>query len=1171
MSEEFDPAIVDRLQEADLDNGLVDTGFDVFDRCANANANDDRFVSEDEWQEKFESRIGDLDRLRPHERGRAFLLSLGVLKRLGYDRGFPHHGIGLMCLHMARHLAGPHMVMEPVVARLACGPYGFWLTSENFDIRLDNVFRAMAAGKRYGDADEYAAALQALSEMDFANASATPFWDMVPVVEQAEKQLGRDPQAHAYMKYYKAVWEPILRHLHEIHDNVDPLIANHLARYTAANPDWMYGGLSSDVEDLPEERRQRVLRDFLRINRYFSQHQDLCRLLARAYRDNRLNATRRIDLFLKAVESAARRIAASGVHVPRGEEAEFLRELGVSLAGEPFPFPDFGFLRVDEVVDEIHRALPEGDPEIATVLEENPVLLPLYKRYVGWSDEQRKSYHEAYLARLTDHFRATFPTEISRGTYLETGRHEGLFAGRSGRADPVFFSQVEYAGPDELRSRPILAVGLITDLYDGLRAGADIGAHVAPARAFAAYLVDFDIQKNRERIRLETGGADMDDEELDANIEMFEIVRKAVPWHVRYLENLLDFTAEEREALFRFEERAAEGADQSKPSKKWLADIGPVAQAFDTDLFTRRLRTYDPHCGFIPSEMADAEQEVMKGFVWAAAFQPAAAVAQPLADLAKRSYRALPERGIAGEKIGNACVLVLEGLPDGLGAPLLADIAGKVTQAKVKKRLNEALDRAAAKAGLDRAGLDEMLVPDHGFGTDGTKQVEIGDHLAILEPGDGFKVTVRWQAPGGKTLKSPPKALRESSADEVKAVRDLAKEAQADFRAQSERIERTFLSGEDSDHAHWREHYAEHGTVGPVARRLVWKASDGSGAVTVLPTAGGCEDMSGEAVDCTGRRMSLWHPVEADAGEVSGWRDRLWALGIVQPFRQAWRETYRVTDAERETGHYSNRFAGHILRQHQMMALAGARGWRAVHRVSADVENDEPMYIAVPEHGVYAELWTDVDEEGETASSGAYVHVDTDRVAFHSLLEGDGTLSGKAKRGAPLAVGDVPPVVFSEIMRHCDLFVSVASIALVPDWMDRGADADHPGAFGSRSRAYWTQANNAELGEFAIVRRGVLEQIIPALDGGRGVFELDGNFLRVKGKLREYRIHIGWAGVFREPDSQHVCIVRATEKPPSALSVPVESDETLGLILSKALMLAEDDRIEDPVIAGQIR
>lgn len=70
-----------------------------------------------------------------------------------------------------------------------------------------------------------------------------------------------------------------------------------------------------------------------------------------------------------------------------------------------------------------------------------------------------------------------------------------------------------------------------------------------------------------------------------------------------------------------------------------------------------------------------------------------------------------------------------------------------------------------------------------------------------------------------------------------------------------------------------------------------------------------------------------WHPIASPADEVLAWRVFLEARGIVQPFKQAHRETYTLTDAERATGTYSNRFAAHVLRQHQLAALAQERGW----------------------------------------------------------------------------------------------------------------------------------------------------------------------------------------------------------------------------------------------------
>ena len=77
----------------------------------------------------------------------------------------------------------------------------------------------------------------------------------------------------------------------------------------------------------------------------------------------------------------------------------------------------------------------------------------------------------------------------------------------------------------------------------------------------------------------------------------------------------------------------------------------------------------------------------------------------------------------------------------------------------------------------------------------------------------------------------------------------------------------------------------------------------------------------------TGRRGSrpLWHPIGREPDEIVAWRDWLERHAITQPFKQAHREVYLLTDAERATGTYSNRFAAHVLRQHQFHALAADR------------------------------------------------------------------------------------------------------------------------------------------------------------------------------------------------------------------------------------------------------
>ncbi len=87
-------------------------------------------------------------------------------------------------------------------------------------------------------------------------------------------------------------------------------------------------------------------------------------------------------------------------------------------------------------------------------------------------------------------------------------------------------------------------------------------------------------------------------------------------------------------------------------------------------------------------------------------------------------------------------------------------------------------------------------------------------------------------------------------------------------------------------------------------------------------------DSSGNPVDLSvAQRVTLWHPLASDSAEVQRWRERIFAAKIRQPFRQAFREFYEVTEDERQTRMYSNRFAKVLMRQHQFASLCRARGW----------------------------------------------------------------------------------------------------------------------------------------------------------------------------------------------------------------------------------------------------
>jgi hypothetical protein len=482
-----------------------------------------------------------------------------------------------------------------------------------------------------------------------------------------------------------------------------------------------------------------------------------------------------------------------------------------------------------------------------------------------------------------------------------------------------------------------------------------------------------------------------------------------------------------------------------------------------------------------PPEVGD----VLRGLAWIAAGAGGEDAARALTAMAITGYRKLPWFGPLCAKAANAAIAALAELPEGAGH--LGHLRSRLKRPSAVEAVEAAMDRAAETLGIPRAEFEERTVPDFGLGRDGTGEV----------------------------------AELNVSAKEVKAM----------VGSQRLRLERLMVEDRTWPGAAFRERYLDHGLVGPLARRLIWTV-DGEPALGA--------DIAALADDATVR---LWHPVDAGVEEVRDWRARLEEAEVTQPFKQAHREIYLLTDAERATETYSNRFAAHVLRQHQMAALAHGRGWRYALQGDFDAEPIASLALG----GLRAELWIDRLPE-DTTSSGIYPHVLTEQVRF---LDAD---------GSPVPLAGIPPRLFSEVMRDVDLFVGVTSIGNDPTWADRDAHRD-----------YWTAYAFGELSGQATTRREILEGLLPKL-AIADVARIDGRYLRVQGKLRAYRIHLGSGNILMEPNDEYLCIVAGRDgKTPRRVYLPFEGDYMLSQILSQALLLARDDRIDDATISRQIR
>jgi len=350
-------------------------------------------------------------------------------------------------------------------------------------------------------------------------------------------------------------------------------------------------------------------------------------------------------------------------------------------------------------------------------------------------------------------------------------------------------------------------------------------------------------------------------------------------------------------------------------------------------------------------------------------------------------------------------------------------------------------------------------------------------------------------------------------------------------------------------------YYHNHGLVSFISRKLIWSFEIDDNSVSAIWIDGEWMDSSGSLVNIEqAKSVRLWHPLSEKEDSVLAWRLALEEKLIVQPMKQAYREVYILTDAELNTRIYSNRMAAHLLKQHQFNALTATRGWKySLLGAYDDGRDGEIASTKLSAHNMTAEFWINIVHDDDAFNdAGIYDYVATDQVRF---LDAEGNV---------LALIDVPLLVFSEIMRDVDLFVGVGSVGNDPEWQDRGGLAQF--------RDYWTDYSFGNLNEVAKTRKSVLERLVPRLKI-KDVASIDGKFLRVKGKVREYKIHIGSSNILMEPNDQYLCIVpdRKIDRRAEGVFLPFEGDRGLSIVISKAFLLAADDKITDSTILSQIK
>ena len=456
--------------------------------------------------------------------------------------------------------------------------------------------------------------------------------------------------------------------------------------------------------------------------------------------------------------------------------------------------------------------------------------------------------------------------------------------------------------------------------------------------------------------------------------------------------------------------------------------------------------------------------DILKGLVWLCAEEEDAELARALTALALSAYRKVLKIGPRCMRLGNACIWALGNMPGQEGARQLAILKTKIKFSSVQQQIEKVLVSAAQRLGLLESEIEEISVPSYGLDTVGQRCEQFGDYTAELVVTGTNTTTLQWIKTDGKRQKSAPQKVKEEYAEELKELSQTAKDLKKMIPAQRDRLERLYLTQQRWPLATWRERYLDHPLVGTLARRLIWHFKRGKRTASGMWQEGQLVDHSGRALEWLDAEthVELWHPLHSSTETVLAWRAWCMRHEVQQPFKQAHREIYVLTDAERETRTYSNRFAAHIVNQHQFHALCGARYWKDGLRLIWDGEYPAPLRT-IPAWNLRAEFWVEGADDGAQTDTGMYRYLTTDQIRFypidamsHYVYGGSGGYHGAEYNQAPeeaLPLDTIPPLVFSEIMRDVDLFVGVASVGNDPTWQDGGTEG----------RTYWTDYAFGEL------------------------------------------------------------------------------------------------------------
>jgi hypothetical protein len=360
-------------------------------------------------------------------------------------------------------------------------------------------------------------------------------------------------------------------------------------------------------------------------------------------------------------------------------------------------------------------------------------------------------------------------------------------------------------------------------------------------------------------------------------------------------------------------------------------------------------------------------------------------------------------------------------------------------------------------------------------------------------------------------LKKIPDALKKEQA--IVELKEFNKTLQDQYKRTRKSLEEAMING-DAFQLKEITTLMKHPVVSPMLGNLVLKSDNQVG----FWQEGSLISPQGKT-HTIGETLQIAHCTDLYASEQwSDFQRYCFENELVQPFKQIFRELYIPTEDELKEKTISRRYAGHQVQPKKTVALLKTQGWT--------VDYDEGLQKVFHKEGFIAKMYALADW-----FSPADVESPT--------LETIEFIDRKTWKSVPFE--EMDKRIFSEVMRDIDLVVSVAHVG----------DVDPEASQSS------IELRSAIIRE--ILRLFKIENV-----------EVKGNHALIQGKKNNYSVHLGSAVTHKVP-GVYLSILPVHSQHRGRMFLPfLDEDPKTAEIVSKILLLAKDDEIQDPTILRQL-